>query len=306
LNQPVLVVISRDLALKSMVEGFFGQAGHVVAFNSLQSALDYIYNGPPNLVVIDLTEYESQTVDVLNNLKGDPMFSQLPVLAVIADGPESPQVASLPVEDYVRYTDLERDMSARIDLCIARSRRIVEVNPLTRLPGNISINREIQERIDGSKVFAVAYGDLDHFKPFNDFYGFSRGDEVIRVTGRLILNIVRNKQPQDGFVGHIGGDDFIYLVDVDLVEAISNEIIGAFDRIIPTFYDKGDREKGYITSRDRLGKVQTFPMVAISIGVAHNRSKRFSHYGEMTEVASEMKRFAKTFKESCLRIDMRQ
>jgi diguanylate cyclase (GGDEF)-like protein len=77
----------------------------------------------------------------------------------------------------------------------------MEVNPLTKLPGNISINRQIQARIDGGEVFALAYADLDHFKPFNDYYGFSRGDEVIRITGRLILNIVKNKQPQGGLSG---------------------------------------------------------------------------------------------------------
>jgi diguanylate cyclase (GGDEF)-like protein len=306
MSKKTLVVISQDMVLKGMMEGFLRDIFSVVVFSNMQSAIDFIYNTIPNLVIIDLTIYDNQAVGILNNLKGDPIFSQLPVMAILSDNPENSQWGSLLVEDYIRRSDFERDIYPRINLAILRSERIVEINPLTRLPGNISINRQIQERLDLSQTFAVAYADLDNFKPFNDYYGFSRGDEMIRVTGRLILNIVKNRQSQEGFVGHIGGDDFIYVVDLDLVEEITNEIIEAFDRIVPTFYDTEDREKGYIKSVDRQGNIRTYPIITISVGITHNKVKKFSHYGEITEVASEMKKFAKTFKGSCLKSDQRQ
>lgn len=306
MSKKTLVVISQDMVLKSMMEGFLRHAFSVVVFSSIQSAIDFIYNTIPNLVIIDLTEYDIQAVSILNNLKGDPIFCQLPVLAILSDNPENSLWHSLLVEDYVRRSDIERDIHPRVNLAILRSERVVEINPLTRLPGNISINRQIQERLDASQAFAVAYADLDNFKPFNDHYGFSRGDEMIRVTGRLILNIVKNRQSQEGFVGHIGGDDFVYVIEMDLAEDITNEIIEAFDRIVPTFYDAEDRDKGYIKSIDRQGNIRMYPIISISIGITNNKMKKFSHYGEITEVASEMKRFAKTFKGSCFRVDQRQ
>jgi diguanylate cyclase (GGDEF)-like protein len=306
MSKKTVVVISQDMALKSMMEGFLGDIFSVVVFSSMNSAIDFIYNTIPNLVIIDLTVYDNHTISILNNLKGDPIFSQLPVMAVLSDNPENSQWESLLVEDYIRRSDVERDINPRVSLAILRSERIVEINPLTRLPGNISINRQIQARLDLSQNFAVAYADLDNFKPFNDHYGFSRGDEMIRVTGRLILNIVKNRQCQEGFVGHIGGDDFIYVIDVEIVEEIANEIIEAFDRIVPTFYDSEDREKGYIKAVDRQGNIRMYPIISISIGITNNTIKKFSHYGEITEVASEMKRFAKTFKGSCFKIDQRQ
>lgn len=306
MSEKTLVVISQDITLKGMMEGFLRDIVNVVAFNNIQSATDFIYNAIPNLVIIDLTVYDSQAVAILNDLKGDPIFSQLPFLAILSDNPESAQWGSLLVEDYIRRNDLERDIVTRVNLSILRSERAVEINPLTRLPGNISINRQIQERLDRSHIFALAYADLDNFKPFNDYYGFTRGDEVIRVTGRLILNIVKNLQPQDGFVGHIGGDDFIYIVDLHLVEEITNEIIEVFDRIVPTFYNAEDREKGYIKSVDRQGNIKIYPIITISIGITHNSVRKFSHYGEITEVASEMKGYVKTFKGSCFKIDKRQ
>jgi diguanylate cyclase (GGDEF)-like protein len=182
----------------------------------------------------------------------------------------------------------------------------MEVNPLTKLPGNISINRQIQARIDGGEAFALAYADLDHFKPFNDYYGFSRGDEVIRITGRLILNIVKNKQPQGGVIGHIGGDDFVFIMDVGLVEDAAKEIIDAFDRILPTLYEAEDRERGYIETLDRQGSTRKFPMVTISIGITSNKQRSFTHYGEITEIASGMKGHAKRARGSLYRIDKRQ
>jgi diguanylate cyclase (GGDEF)-like protein len=306
MSDRILVVISQDMVLKSLMEGFLKDTFSVVAFSNIQSAIDFIYNAIPNLVIIDLTVYDGQSVSVLNNLKGDPIFSQLPVVTILSDNPDSSQWDSLMAEDFIRRDDLERDIRTRVHLSILRSQRVVEINPLTRLPGNISINRQIQERLERSQSFALAYADLDHFKPFNDYYGFTRGDEMIRVTGRLILNIVKNRQSQEGFVGHIGGDDFIYVTDLDLAEEITNEIIEAFDRIVPTFYDAEDREKGFIKSVDRLGNVRIYPIITISIGIAHNSVKNFSHYGEITEVASEMKRYAKTFKGSCFKIDQRQ
>jgi len=186
-----------------------------------------------------------------------------------------------------------------------RSERVVEVNPLTRLPGNISIMRTIQALLDQDDMFGVGYADLDNFKPFNDHYGFSRGDEVIKMTGRLILNTVKTKQAKGSFVGHIGGDDFIFVMDADLIDDTASEIVTTFDRIISTFYDASDRETCSILSTDRQGHRRSFPIMTLSIGVATNKNRTFSHYGEITEAVSEMKIHAKRSKGSCYRSDKR-
>lgn len=301
-----IAIISQDAALSALLERILRDLFHLIPFSNIRPALDYIYNTMPGLLIVDMTGDDPFTTNTLNNLKGDPIFNQLPVLAIFEDAATIPPWGSLLVEDYMIKRDIEREGLARVDLCILRSERVVEVNPLTKLPGNISINRQIQKRIDRGDIFALAYGDLDNFKPFNDYYGFTRGDEVIKVAGRLILNIVKNRQPAGGFIGHIGGDDFIYIMDLNLVEEASVEIIIAFDRIVPTFYDLEDRERGYIQTMDRQGNENQFPLVSLSIGIAHNSYRSFSHYGEFTEIASEMKKHAKCHNGSCYKIDKRQ
>jgi diguanylate cyclase (GGDEF)-like protein len=301
-----IILVSRDAVLTNIVATKLGHSHNLISFSSIGSALDCIYNSIPDLVVVEFDLKDMTTIDVFTNLKADPIFSQLPVLAILPEDAFVQDWRSFFVEDYIRISELEREISARANLCMVRSERVVEINPLTRLPGNISINKQIQSRIDGDKIFALAYLDIDQFKPFNDKYGFSRGDEVIKVTGRLILNIVKSVQPQDSFVGHIGGDDFIYIMDETLVEAASAEIINAFDRLISTFYDGDDREKGCIESKDRQGSRRTFPLMTVSIGAATNRYVHFSHYGEVTEIASRMKTHSKHFKGSRFGMDQRR
>ncbi len=302
-----IVLISPDMALMSIIEKMLQSRYRVVAFKTIQAALDYIYNSIPNLIILDIDLSDHGTLTILANLKEDPIFSQLPVLAILADQESASfQWENLLVEDFLWRTDIEKGLVARTDLAVFRSERVVEINPLTRVPANISINKQIQDRLDRGTEFALAYADLDHFKPFNDYYGFSRGDEVIKVTGRLILNTAKGIQPTNSFVGHIGGDDFVLIMDLDLIDETAEEIISAFDRIIPTFYDSEDRERGSIQSLDRQGHARRFPLITVSIGITHNRKRAFTHYGELTEIASSMKSHAKHHKGSCYRVDKRQ
>ena len=292
--------------MRTIIYGLLRDTYKTIDFADLSAAVGSIYNAPPDLIVIDLRRDDTFSMSVLSNLKQDPMFSHLPVLAILQEEEGLPPWDILFTEDYIWRPDLERDIHPRVDLAILRSERIAEVNPLTRLPGNISINKQIQGRIDREQIFALAYLDLDQFKPYNDKYGFSRGDEVIKMSGRLILNMVRDKQPLDSFVGHVGGDDFVFVMEPLLAAEASEEIIEAFDRIVPTFYDPEDRIRGYVESMDRMGNAKTFPLITVSIGVADNRYRAVSHYGEIVEVASEMKSFAKSFEGSCYRVDKRR
>jgi diguanylate cyclase (GGDEF)-like protein len=301
-----IVVVSQYIISTNIIESVLKNLYKTLIFSKIEPALDYIYNSMPDLVILAINMDDFFTINILNNLKKDPMFSQLPVLAVLPDQFDISSWDPSFAEDYIWGTDLEREILARVNLCILRSNRVVEINPLTRLPGNISINRQIQDRLDKGEEFAFAYADLDYFKPFNDYYGFSRGDEVIKMTGRLILNIVKNKQPNSSFIGHIGGDDFIFIMDLNFIEETSQEIIDAFDKIIPTLYNPEDRIKDCIESIDRQNRARTFPIMSISIGITNTETGTFSHYGEITGRASEMKKYAKQFKGSCCRLDKRK
>lgn len=300
-----IVLITDNIALKSVIVRLLGETCQIIGFSNIQSSLDYIYNSVPDLLIIRVDFRDALTLRLLNDLKSDPIFGQLPALAVFDDDASVGEWKNIFIDDYIRSSLLETDLKLRVDLCIHRSERVVDINPLTRLPGNIAIIKQIQNRLNNGEVFALAYADLDYFKPFNDKYGFSRGDEVLNMVGRLILNIVKNKQA-GSFVGHIGGDDFVFIVESDLIEDIALEIIDNFERIIPMFYDPENRLERGIASINRAGERQVFPFMSISIGIVTNIYNKFSHYGEMTEIASEMKKFTKTINGSYYKIDRRK
>jgi diguanylate cyclase (GGDEF)-like protein len=299
-----ILIVSQNASTTALLQRSLEDRAEATFFIHLRQAFDYIYNNMPDLLICDLSDNDD-TLKLLSTLKEDPFFAHLPVLIILKIGGSTPDWKTVPVEDYIRHEDIQRDIREKVELCIIRSRRVVEVNPLTRLPGNISINRQIQSRLDKGLPFALAYADLDHFKPFNDKYGFSRGDEVIKITGRLLFNIVTNRSAKDVFVGHIGGDDFVGLMEPALIEETCGELIRTFDQIVPSFYDPDDRETGYIQSLSREGKIQRFPIMSLSIGVAIADKGVHRHFGEVTGLASEMKTFAKKQSGSCYRINRR-
>jgi GGDEF domain-containing protein len=299
-----ILILSGDPAATSVIQRELSGEGSLLVFDRFSAAYDCICNEMPLLLIADMAA-ETEARELIALLKDDPLFSGLPVIGLFDDARGAPEWNVLQVDDYIWKKDITRELRTRVQLCLLRARRVVEMNPLTRLPGNISINRQIQNRLDEKQSFALAYADLDNFKPYNDTYGFSRGDDVLRITGRLLFNITKGRQKEGSFVGHIGGDDFVSIAGTDVMEDICRDVIRAFDRIIPTFYDPEDRDRGFIQGHDRSGKARHFPLLAISIGVVFSESPFFSHYGEITEIAAELKAFAKEHEGSCYRLNRR-
>lgn len=305
-NKKAIAIISNNPVIKNTLSQRLDPLYNLLFFSSIQFALDYIYNSLPDLIMIDLGKEDRISWSIVKEIKKDPIFAQIPIINIVPMDYEFTEDDFLIFDDYLRVDYLEQETIPLTTLCLNRTERVVETNPLSRLPGNITIAKQIQHRLDKKEIFAVAYTDLDYFKPYNDKYGFSRGDEVLKMLGRLILNTVRQSQTHDSFVGHIGGDDFVFICSVDIVEDLSQEIINIFRQIVITFYDTDDRLRGFIDSVDREGVRKKFPIMGLSIGIVTNQYRNFTHYGEMAEIASEMKKYAKLSGGGCYKIDKRK
>ena len=179
------------------------------------------------------------------------------------------------------------------------------LSPLTGLPGNIRIQDEIRRRVGEDHPFALLYADLDHFKAYNDFYGFVRGDRAIQALAKLSSEVVQEVGGAEGFVGHVGGDDFLMIVQPDLAEQLADKLCKRFDQLVPELYDGIDLDRGGIEIKDRQGNVRIFPLLTLSIGVASTAQRRFTHFGEAVAVATEMKQFAKRTEGSSYAVDRR-
>jgi diguanylate cyclase (GGDEF)-like protein len=211
------------------------------------------------------------------------------------DPPDSDVVSAFEngVEEFIHGEWVERLVKVRIRRVIDRSRRDLAVNPSTRLPGPSIIESEINRQIDMKNRFAVCYADLDNFKAFNDYYGYSEGDKIIRLTARIIKDIVFDLC-RGGFVGHIAGDDFIFVIPENLIDETCQAIIKTFDRLIPFWYDEKDRQRGHITTVNRRGDVENFTILTMSIAVLINKNGEFKHVGEMSRMLADLKRVTKS------------
>ena len=183
--------------------------------------------------------------------------------------------------------------SSKFKMILNRSRRDLGVNPTTRLPGTNIIQREMSQRIEKRKRFAVCYADLDNFKAYNDYYGYHYGDGLIKMTSEIIRDVVYS-HTKDGFVGHIGGDDFVFIIPPDKVHLICDRIIKIFDRMIIRRYKKEDVLQGYIITTNRRGKNEKFPIMTLSIAVIVNQKSMFKHVGEISHMIMDLKCYTKT------------
>jgi diguanylate cyclase (GGDEF)-like protein len=208
----------------------------------------------------------------------------------------------------VRDDEIGRLASSFNEMSVAIKRMRDEAkgaNPLTELPGNITIARIIEESLEIGRKIAVLYCDLDNFKAYNDKYGFSRGDDAILYTRDCLLQAARGEGVDNVFVGHQGGDDFVVVCDFPYWETFAKSFIRTFDKDVRQFYNKTDARNGYIDSINRQGERQRFPLMSISVAVVTNKDRTFTKHTEMIKVAAEVKKHAKSLEGSSYAIDRR-
>ncbi len=204
-----------------------------------------------------------------------------------------------PVDEQILYYSI-RNLLRLLD-----SNRMV--SPLTGLPGNVKIQAEMKKRLLNGNIYAMLYIDLDNFKAYNDIYGFSNGDEIIKFTANTIsTHVFKEDDGESNFVGHIGGDDFIAIVEGDNYEKICQDIIAEFETKLPKFFNKEDIERGYLEVENRKGIMEEYPLTSISIGVVEVTKERFKNTLEIGEAGANVKHLAKTIYGSTYVIDRRK
>jgi len=260
----------------------------------------------PRCVVVSAAPDSDSVLELVRSLKQDAFTGIVPLVALVpTDAAELAAECLAAGADEVIHEDLpEREKRLRLDQVLNRADRDVSVHPTTRLPGTNHIARDMADRLSAGERFAVCYADLDHFKEFNDRYGYASGDKVIRLLSRILRDMVRGLAP-GGFVGHIGGDDFIFDVSLEDLEDTCDEIIRLFDELIPYQYTEEDRRAGYFLGKDRRGEIHRIPLMTLSIGVVTNQFQVFAHPGQISELAGEMKTYAKTLPGSVYVVDRR-
>ena len=303
-----ILVVDDDPDVVRFLEACLRWAGYDVrvAFNG-EEALEAAVSLPPDLVLLDIMMPKLDGFEVAERLRRDARTSSCSIIMLSAKGLSSDKVLGLAsgADDYIIKPFDGSELLARVKRTLRRSREMRAVSPLTGLPGNMRVQEEILRRVAGDIPFALLYADLDHFKAFNDHYGFVRGDGAIHTLARVATEVVQEFVGPQGFVGHVGGDDLVMIVPPEQAEPIAAELCWRFDQQAPALYDPEDVARGYIEVNDRQGNPRRFSLLTVSVGVATTQHRRFTHYGEAVAVATEMKQVAKRQPTSAYVVDSR-
>lgn len=199
-----------------------------------------------------------------------------------------------------RYRGLGTGESLVRAVTEARIEAARHANPLTFLPGNIPITDHIERLLESGRDFVAAYADLNHFKPYNDHYGYWRGDEMIRLVSRAL---VANCDARRDFVGHVGGDDFVVLFQSDDWLERCERIVGSFNAAARELFDADALQAGGIWAEDRHGVPRFHPVTTLTIGAVPVAPQRYRQAADVANAAAWAKRHAKHANRGVLVLD---
>ncbi len=285
-------------AIRFLVSEILTNAGFtVIEAEDGQEALDKTYKENPDLLILDYEMPKKTGFEVVREVRSRTGYLHTPIIIFTAVSDKSTKLEGLglDIDDYLTKPADEDEIVARVKLLLKRNKQKMDCNPLTRLPGNPSIQARVEAEIAGGRPFAVLYCDLNNFKSFNDKYGFEAGDRVLKTEAEIIVHAA--EQDPTSFVGHIGGDDFIVVCAFEKAEAIAREIAAKTDEVAPSFYNEEDRKNGYMVSTNRKGETEKFKFLSIGIGIVHNTKRPLTSFAMVSNIGSELKCLAKKHEE---------
>jgi len=285
------------------------KAGYQVATaGNGREALKRVEELHPDLVILDIMMPELSGLDVCRKMREDYRLSQIPVIMLTAKSDLSERVKGLEggANDYLVKPYSNEELLLRVRNVLEWNVRQKEANPLTGLPGNTAIERELMRRINMRKPFAFLYIDIDNFKGFNDYYGYQKGDETISFLASILVKTVEKLGSKEDFIGHVGGDDFVMITNPARAEFMARYIIDEFDKSALFLLDEEDVKRGYMEVRNRQGEIMRIPNMAVTVALVVSGDDRIQHFAEINDIASELKQYGKKIRGSVVVKERRQ
>lgn len=301
-------VIDDSKQLTENLKRIFQNEKDYIFKNISSSNIEETIKDIPDLIIISEDSLNIDIVDACEYIRNhnDNQITPIMVISSNFDKNHRLEILKNNVEYFIKSPMDEEYIYYTIRNIIRLMTSNRKVSPLTGLPGNLQIQVELKKKLLKKEEFAILYFDLDHFKEYNDTYGFLKGDEVIKFTAKTILKVMHHYKLEDSFVGHIGGDDFVGIISNIDYEKLCQDIIIKFDQNIKTYFNEEDIERGYLEVANRKGIIEQFPLTSLSIGVVTVEPGEYNNPLEIGEVGAQVKHLAKTQTGSAYAINRRK
>ena len=268
--------------------------------------IDIALKNIPSLIVINEDAIDRDVIELCKKIRKDENNTITPVIVVSSNSSRSHRMKIL--NESIEYFIKKPVDEGYLYYTVKNLTRLLETNrrvsPLTGLPGNVQIHSELKKRLLNEEAFSVLYFDLDNFKAYNDVYGFLKGDKIIQFTAETIIKEI-HAEGSSGFVGHVGGDDFIAIVPYTEVDNLCQRVIARFEKGVKDFFTAEDVKNGYIEIANRRGIIEKFPLTSISIAAVVVDKNRFKNILEIGDAAAQVKHAVKSVMGSSYIIDRR-
>ena len=303
-----IYIIDNESELVARIANLFIDDQDYVFKHIVTSDIEVALKNIPSLIIINEDNIGMDIIDLCSVIQKNDDNGITPVIVLSSnqDRNHKLEVLKRDVEYFIKSPIDEEILQITIKNIIELLSRNRRTSPLTGLPGNVQIQTEMKKRLLKKEKFAVLYFDLDNFKAYNDVYGFSNGDEIIKFTARVISKNVHGIENSNNFIGHIGGDDFVSIIEPTDYDNLCKQIINEFDVGAATYYNEEDVDRGFVEVANRRGIIEQFPLTTISIAVVEADADRFNSPLEIGEVSAQVKHKAKTILGSTYVINKRK
>ena len=301
--QEIYLIDNNNELIEKLNESFKRELNEYKFKSVKATEIEVALRNIPSLIIIDEDTANVNIVEFCKSIRSNEDNSITPIIVVSSNRNKEHivEILKTDVEYYIKKPIDEEYFYYTIKNIVGLLTKNRRISPLTGLPGNVQIQAEMKKRLLNKETFAILY-----FKAYNDVYGFANGDEIIKFTARTITKHIHQIPNSDNFVGHIGGDDFVAIINQTDYDLICQNIILEFDKYTVDFYNEIDVERGYVEVANRRGIIEQFPLTSISIAVLEVDSKIYKTTLEIGEMAGQIKHQAKTIPGSTYVINRRR
>jgi len=303
-----ILVVEDDRTIRLMLRKTFEGVSEILEAEDGKTAFDLMRTARPDFVITDLMIPELSGLELIERARRTYWGALVPILVLTANTREGVLLECFRrgADDFMVKPFSLQELRVRVASIHVRHRVARDRNPLTGIPGNTAIKREIDARFEEGARFCLATLDLDHFKAFNDSRGFDQGDEVIRMLGELLELYAIEAGADDTFVGHVGGDDFVVLLSPERVPRFATFVHERFAQAAARYYDPDELQTGSVDIVNRHGETERVPLLSVSIGVVDSTRPGLDDYRQISQVSSEVKKVAKSIPGNSIFVDRRR
>lgn len=304
-----ILIVEDDPSIRLRMKAALRKARTVLEASNGMEGLERIHRDRPDFVITDMHMPGMNGFEMMSRARVTPSGAAIPILVMTSSADEEVVLEAFyrGADEFMVKPFSMAELRVRVAAIHMRQQLARDLNPLTRLPGNNALKSEIERRLISERPLAVAYFDLDHFKEFNDTQGFDRGDHVITLLGDLLRHYASTRPPGEVYVGHVGGDDFVMLLDEDRAEEMAALVHEGFATAVEGLYTPEEVARGSVRAKNRKGKEEDIPLLSVSIGVVLPHSRRgMRDLRKISHVAAEVKKMAKAIPGNSVFIDRRK